>query len=78
MWPKACTLVRRKRSINTPQIAVTGGASSSASQKLPVMLTNWKPRYADSMKNEAWARLRTPIIPKMTFRPAAIRNSTIP
>ena len=44
IWPKACTFLRRNRSISTPQTAVASGASSKAIQKFPVRLTNWKPR----------------------------------
>ena len=50
----------------------------SASQKLPVNLKMDRPKNAPSMKNEPCARLTTFISPKMSERPAAIRNSSTP
>ena len=54
------------------------GARTSAHQKLPVILKIDSPKYAPSMKNEPCARLTTFIRPKMSERPAAIRNSRTP
>ena len=65
-------------SIAIPNSATGTGASTSASQKLPV---NWKiesPKNAPSMKKEPCARLTTFINPKMSERPAAIKNSSTP
>jgi hypothetical protein len=60
-------------------IAITGiGASTSAHQKLPVKRAMDRPKNAPSMKNEPCARLTTFIKPKISDRPAAIRNSSMP
>ena len=53
------------------------GASSSASQKLPVSLTIGNAKKAPSMKNEPCARFTTPISPKISDRPAESRKSRV-
>ncbi len=65
-------------SITIPSTATRMGASRSASQKLPVSWKMESPKNAPSMKNEPCARLTTFINPKMSERPAAIRNSSTP
>src|SRR5262249_22231219 len=65
-------------SVSTPSTITGIGASSSASQKLPVYCETARPKKAPSIKNEPCARLTTFISPKISDRPAAIRNSRTP
>ena len=67
-----------RRSMTTPSAATGIGASSSAHQKLPVRRKMESPKNAPSMKNEPCARLTTFMRPKISDRPAAIRNSSTP
>ena len=61
-----------------PMTATAKGASANATQKLWVAWKIARPKNAPSMKNEPCARLTTFIRPKMSERPAAIRNSSTP
>jgi hypothetical protein len=48
--------------------ATTIGATIRASQKFPVHKTSVKPKYAPSIHKDPWARLTTPITPKIRER----------
>ena len=64
--------------MSTP-IATTGiGARDEREPETAGEMEDRKPEKAPSMKNEPCARLTTFISPKISDRPAAIRNSKTP